>query len=46
MKSTSQWGVLGGMVLATIAAVFLGTTVSHTQSTGRITDGLVVLYGF
>ena len=46
MKSMKQWGVLGGMVLVTIAGVFLGTTVSHTQSTGRITDGLVVLYGF
>lgn len=40
------WGLLGGIVLTTMAIVMLSTTVSHTQGTGRVTAGLVVLYGF
>lgn len=46
MQAMKQWGMLGGIVLSMIAVVVLSTTVSHPQGTGRITDGLVVLYGF
>ncbi len=46
MRGMKQFWLLVGIVLGTVVAVGLSSIVSQAQGTGRITDGLVVLYGF